>query len=113
MNTLLKTNCTFCSIIEGKIPCDKVYENDYVLVFKDINPDVKCSEHVLLIPKVHLSSILDQEGEEGERYCSELIKAIPKVAQVLRASNFKCHINTGSKAGQIVFHLHLHLKVPK
>jgi histidine triad (HIT) family protein len=101
-------NCLFCRIANKEIKSEIVYENEKVLVFKDINPQAPV--HFLLIPKKHITSIIDIDKLE----CSEvfeLLKTISTIAKEfnLEKSGFRVVSNTGSSAGQSVDHLHFHI----
>jgi len=101
-------NCIFCSIIDGKIPSEKVFEDDKVLAFKDINPEAPV--HIIIIPKKHINSINDLEYNDNE-----LIGHIYNVAKEIAAnekvneSGYRIVTNCGNDAGQSVLHLHFHL----
>ncbi len=97
-------DCIFCKIINGDFNTEFVYENDYVAVFKDINP--KAPVHLLLVPKVHIASLneLDDKNLMGE-----LLMAVKKTTKKIGLKSYKALINTGKEAGQEVFHLHLHI----
>lgn len=100
-------DCLFCKIIAGDIPSAKVYENEYVYAFKDINPEAPC--HVLVIPKKHIGS-MDEITEENSLYVSKIFEAIPEVAKLGGAANgYRVISNCGKDAGQTVFHLHFHV----
>ena len=100
-------DCIFCKIINGDIPSAKVYENEYVYAFKDINPNAKV--HVLVVPKVHIESI-DSVDEENIEAVSQVIKAIPAVAKVCGLSNgYRVITNVGEDGGQTVKHIHFHI----
>ena len=71
-------NCVFCKIINGEIPSEKVYEDEEILAFKDINPAAPV--HILIIPKKHIESLLDIK-EEDERIVAKIYKVINKIAQ--------------------------------
>ncbi len=97
-------SCIFCDIVEGKIPCDKVFENDNILVFKDIEPQAPV--HLLIIPKKHYSNILHAPIEE----VSEIVSTIKNLAKELKLDEgFRIINNCGSLGGQTVDHLHFHL----
>jgi histidine triad (HIT) family protein len=100
-------DCLFCKIIRGEIPCGKVYEDDEVLAFHDINPVAPV--HFMLIPKLHLASLADAEDSHSALLGRMLLLA-PKLAkeQGLDAG-FRTVINTGRGGGQEVFHLHIHV----
>lgn len=98
------TDCIFCKIVSGEIPSTKLYENDYVIAIKDINPKAKV--HALVIPKVHVKSMNDLEDET---LMTELLKGVREVAKLTNAKAYRIHVNTGKEEGQIVFHLHFHV----
>jgi histidine triad (HIT) family protein len=100
-------DCLFCKIIRGEIPCGKVYEDDEVLSFHDINPVAPV--HFMLVPKLHLASLADAEDSHSALLGRMLLLA-PKLAkeQGLDAG-FRTVINTGRGGGQEVFHLHIHV----
>ena len=101
----MKMDCLFCKIIAGDIPCKKVYENEQVLAFRDINPQAPV--HVLLIPKKHMKNILECDGET----IAAIQKAIVKVAELegVTADGFRIVSNCGENGRQSVHHLHFHL----
>lgn len=101
-------NCLFCKIVSGEIPSTKVYENEWVLAFQDIQP---CAPvHVLLIPKKHIAS-LNEVTEEDAEILAHLQLAIPQIANQLniQANGYRVVSNTGFDGGQTVFHLHYHI----
>ena len=101
------SDCLFCKILAGEIPSDKIYEDDKMLVFKDINP--KADVHLLVIPRVHISS-LNEVTDEHDEVMTHMLKQLPKLAKEQGLKNgFRTIINTGKGGGQIVFHLHMHL----
>ena len=100
-------NCLFCKIINGEIPSTKVYENDYVYAFRDINP--QAPTHVLVIPKTHISSLDDTAGFP-DRELSACLRAIPViVAQEGLTGGYRVVSNCGPDACQSVPHLHFHI----
>ncbi len=101
-------NCIFCKIINKEIPADVVFENNKVIVFKDINP--KSPIHLLIVPKKHIPSINDIE-EKDIQIIGELFFIAKKVAEEVGVNNkgYKLVINVGEGGGQEVFHIHLHL----
>ena len=101
-------NCLFCKIINGDIPSEKVYEDEYVYAFKDINPATKI--HVLIVPKKHIES-LAHVSDEDEKYIWNIHKAMNKVAKLqgVEESGYRIIVNCGKDAGQEVMHLHYHL----
>lgn len=101
-------DCLFCSIVKGDIPSTKVYEDETVYAFKDINP--MAPVHVLIIPKVHISSINDVTAENSA-VIAHIYEVTAKLAKELGIdeSGFRVVSNCGADAGQTVFHLHFHL----
>ena len=101
-------DCIFCKIIKGEIPSEKVYEDDEVLAFKDINPAAPI--HILVIPKKHISSLLDLEETDYD-LVGKIQKVINKLAKDLNITQegFRVIVNCGKDAGQEVMHLHYHL----
>lgn len=106
----MKNNCVFCAIAAGEIPSFKVYEDDLVLAYLDINPFTK--GHTLVIPKAHSTGLLDTD----EKTLAEVIARVKKVAAHLKAAlpcdGFNILQNNGAAAGQTVMHLHFHI-VPR
>jgi histidine triad (HIT) family protein len=101
-------DCIFCLIAEGKIPSQKVYEDEDLLAFHDVNP--VAPSHVLVIPKKHLSSLMDV-SEEDERLAGKLLLGVQKVAKQLGLdeAGFRVVNNMGELGGQTVHHIHFHL----
>ena len=101
-------DCLFCKIIKGEIPCSKVYEDDEVLAFKDINPAAPI--HILVIPKKHIDSIAKLEKED-EPLVGKIYSVIDKIAeeQGVKEDGFRVIVNCGRDGGQEVMHLHFHL----
>ena len=99
----------FAKILRGEIPCDKVYEDDYALAFRDINP--LAPEHVLVIPKGEYVSLDDFSAKAGDRELAGWVRAIGKVARELGVveAGYRVLTNTGPDAQQEVLHLHAHL----
>ena len=100
------SECIFCKIVAGEIPCKKVYEDEFILAFHDISPSA--DTHVLVIPKQHIASLADLD-ESHEKIMSKFTLSIPKVAKKLGLKGFKTLINTGKEGGQEVFHIHAHI----
>jgi histidine triad (HIT) family protein len=101
-------DCIFCKIIAGLIPCNKVYEDEYTFIFKDINP--KAPTHLLAIPKEHFATI--QEIPSAKMgLMANLFDAIGKIVTQmgLDANGYRLVINSGEQAGQAVPHLHAHI----
>lgn len=100
-------DCLFCKIIEGDIPSTKVYEDEYVYAFKDINP--MAAVHVLVIPKKHIACANDISAENSIEV-ARVFEAIPKVAEILGLDNgYRIISNCGPDADQTVLHLHFHI----
>ena len=105
-------NNIFAKILRGEIPCKKIYENEYILSFYDINPQKKI--HALVIPKGEYIDLDDFSSRASEKEISELIKAISIVAKKLGISidggkGYRTLANIGENGGQEVPHLHFHL----
>ncbi len=100
------SDCIFCKIVNGDIPADIIYEDDYVMVFPDIAP--KADIHLLMIPKLHIPS-LDEITAEHDEIISHMMRRLPVIAKQQGLSGFRTIINTGAEGGQEVMHLHLHL----
>lgn len=101
-------NCLFCKIINGDIPSSKVYEDEYVLCFNDINPIAKV--HVLVIPKIHIKDV-EHITSENEIYLTKCFEAIKKVTKItdICDSGYRVISNIGKDGGQEVPHLHFHV----
>ena len=99
----------FAKILNGKIPCDKVFENDYVLSFKDINP--KAKTHLLIIPKEPFIDISDFLQNADKLYLSNFWASVDEIINNLgfRDKGFQIKTHKGKDGGQEVFHFHLHL----
>jgi histidine triad (HIT) family protein len=112
MSTLVSDdNCIFCKIIAGKIPCKKVYEDDEILAFHDINPAAPV--HFLMIPKAHIESLNHLEAEHSA-LLGRMLALAPRLAaeqgcRTGRKGGFRVVVNTGLDGGQEVFHLHVHV----
>ena len=99
----------FTKIINREIPADIVYENDTVLAFRDINPQAPV--HVLIIPKEEIESVRQMNSTEHGELLGKMIDAANEIAKQegIFDEGFRLVFNSGAKAGQTVFHLHLHL----
>lgn len=101
------TDCIFCKIIKGEIPCEKVYENDKIFAFLDIKPISK--GHTLVVPKDHYLDIFDTP----EDVLSDLLVKAKKVAKAVmnatKADGINIGMNNKPAAGQVIFHTHLHI----
>jgi len=100
-------NCTFCKIIEGKIPSTSVYQDELGCAFADINP--KAPVHVLVVPREHIGSLAEADKDNRE-LLGHLLWAAAEIARKKGLGNgYRIVVNTGQDAGQTVDHLHLHL----
>ena len=104
-------NCLFCQIASGEMPADAVYEDDKILVMKDIYP--KAETHLLMIPKVHYTDLPDITSRDPE-LLSYMMEKITLVAEQEKLDNgFRTIFNTGAGGGQVIFHLHAHILAGK
>lgn len=101
-------DCIFCKIVRGEIPCTKVYEDEAMLAFKDIEPQAPI--HFLIIPKKHIKDFLSL-SEEDYDLMAKVQQVVKKLAlqEGLDEKGFRLVTNCGKAAGQSVFHLHFHL----
>jgi len=100
-------DCLFCRIARGEIPCRKVYEDNEVLAFHDINPVAPV--HFMLVPKLHLAT-LAEAGDAHAALLGKMMLLVPKLAIEQGLDNgFRTVINTGKGGGQEIFHLHIHV----
>ena len=100
-------DCLFCAILSGEIPSSKVYEDEYVYAFRDINPQAPV--HVLVVPKKHIPCALDID-EDNAGYVAKCFEAIAKIARAEGLGDgFRVINNCGENGGQSVMHLHFHL----
>ena len=97
-------DCIFCKIIAGDFGTEFVHENEYVVVFKDINP--KADIHLLVVPKLHVESLNELDDE---KLLGKLMMTVKEVTMKLGIKSYRTVINTGKEAGQEVFHLHIHI----
>lgn len=101
-------DCLFCKIINGEIPSTKVFENDKVYAFRDIDP--QAPEHVVIVPKCHMESANDITAENS--HCvADVFEAIPQIAKIVgvEKDGYRIVNNCGENAGQTVKHIHFHL----
>ena len=100
-------NCLFCKIAAGEIPSSRVYEDEYVYAFRDINPQAPV--HILVIPREHIASAADitEENSAAAAHCFAAIARIAKAEGL--DSGFRVISNCGDDAGQTVKHLHFHI----
>ena len=100
--------CLFCNIINGTTPSTKVYENDSVYAFEDINPQAPV--HVLVIHKSHVETIEDLTADNSS-IMSDIILAVKEIARIkgVDRKGYRVIINNGPAGGQIIWHLHVHV----
>ena len=100
-------DCLFCKIIAGDIPSTKVYEDDMMLAFRDIDP--QAPEHIVIVPKCHITSANDI-NETNVKYVSHIWEKIPEIAKTLGIDEkgYRVVNNCGKDGGQTVAHLHFH-----
>ena len=105
-------DCLFCKIIKGEIPSNKVYEDDEILAFHDINPATPI--HILVVPKKHIESLAHLEKED-EVLVGKIYGVINKIAeeQGFKDEGFRVIVNCGENGGQEVMHLHFHILAGK
>ena len=105
-------DCLFCKIIKGEIPSTKVYEDEDILAFNDINPAAPI--HILVIPKKHIESLAHMQKED-EAIVGKIYGVINKIAEekCFKENGYRVIVNCGKDAGQEVMHLHFHLLAGK
>ena len=105
-------DCLFCKIIKGEIPSTKVYEDEDILAFEDINPAAPI--HTLVIPKKHITSLAHM-GKEDEEIIGKIYGVINKIAEEkgVKEKGYRVIVNCGKDGGQEVMHLHFHLLAGK
>ena len=101
------SNCLFCRIARGEIPCRKVYEDEAILAFHDINPAAPV--HFLMIPKAHLISLREADESHAALLGKMLVLAPQLALEQGLETGFRTIINSGVGGGQEVFHLHIHI----
>jgi histidine triad (HIT) family protein len=98
--------CIFCKIADGDIPANVLYESDRVMAFHDLEPQAPV--HILIIPKAHYENAAELAVGDSQTL-SELFAAASSLAADLASAGYRLVFNTGTSAGQSVFHAHLHL----
>lgn len=107
---MMEKNCIFCKIIAGELPSQIVFQDEDVMVIKDIHP--KAPIHYLIIPKKHSKDLLDAPLSSALTH--KLFVEIPKkLAQAAGVESFNLVVNNGAGAGQVIFHLHVHFLAGK
>jgi len=103
----MQENCLFCKIAAGEIPSSKLYEDDRILAFRDIQPQAPV--HVLVIPKAHIASV-DEISHMNSGIVAYIFENIPKIAKLAGLTNgYRVISNCGEDACQSVHHLHFHI----
>ena len=102
----MSENCIFCKIANGVIPSKKIYEDEDVIAFNDINPSARI--HFLIVPKIHIESLAHCETQH-QTLVGKMLLLAPKLAKEQGLAGFKTLINTGVDGGQEVFHIHIHV----
>ena len=102
------SDCLFCKIVSGEISCDKLYENDKLVAFRDIAP--QAPTHILVIPKKHIRSINEVEISD-QNLAGEILLAAKEIASIenIESSGYRTIFNTNSDGGQTVYHIHMHV----
>ena len=105
-------DCLFCKIVKGEIPSTKVYEDDEVLAFEDINPAAPI--HILVIPKKHITSLAHLQKED-ETVVGKIYTVMNRIAEEkgFKEDGYRVIVNCGKNGGQEVMHLHFHLLAGK
>jgi histidine triad (HIT) family protein len=101
-------DCLFCAMAEGRIPVERIYDQNGVFAIRDINP--RAPVHVLVIPGRHVAMVSDLQATDGELLGS-MFEAANEVARQtgIAGSGYRCAFNVGPDAGQSVFHIHMHV----
>jgi histidine triad (HIT) family protein len=106
LNHMTEASCIFCKIVSGDIAADKIAETANTLAFRDIAPLSKV--HLLVVPKKHYKDVVEL-SESSPPVLGELMSQATKLAQEHTNGSFKLQFNTGSEAGQTIFHAHAHV----
>ncbi len=100
--------CIFCQIISKEIDSEVIYEDDEIIAFNDIAPKTKT--HILIVPRKHIETIKDLKTEEGDdALVGKMVAVAQKIGKEKNLEGYQLLFNVGKSAGQIVFHIHLHL----
>jgi len=102
----MSADCIFCKIVKGDIPSTRIYEDDDVIVFKDIHPIAPV--HFLIVPREHIESLAGCEPRH-ESLLGKMLLLAPQLAKEQGLPGFRTMINTGREGGQEVFHIHVHV----
>ncbi|WP_165252266.1 histidine triad nucleotide-binding protein [Adlercreutzia sp. ZJ304] len=103
---MVKDDCIFCKIVSGEIESNKVYEDEHIVAFEDLNPMMPV--HTLIIPKDHYDNIADNIPDET---MAHIMQTVGKIADIkgIRESGFRVIVNTNDDACQSVHHIHVHV----
>jgi histidine triad (HIT) family protein len=99
-------NCIFCKIVAGELPCDRLYEDDEILGFRDISPQAPF--HGVLIPKSHIATLNDLRDEQAE-LMGRFFVIGRNLATEHDLPGYRVVVNTNPEGGQVVFHVHMHI----
>jgi histidine triad (HIT) family protein len=101
-------SCLFCDIVKGDIPSTKVYEDDLILAFRDIDP--KAPEHIVIVPKEHIASA-NEINADNSKVIAHIFETVPTITKELGVSErgYRIVNNCGEEGGQTVGHIHFHL----
>lgn len=108
---MINQDCIFCKIINGLIPCQKIYENSDLIVIKDIAP--RAPVHYLIIPKKHIKDLQSATQEDKDLLGALLLASKELANSLAQPQEFRIVSNNGSSVGQSVFHIHLHFLAGK
>ena len=106
MTAAASSDCIFCRIVNGELGCDKLYEDDAVLAFRDLHP--KAPVHGLVIPKRHIATLDDFKAEDSE-LLGQLMLVAKQIAADHDLDGYRVAMNVNGLGGQVVFHAHLHI----
>ena len=104
----MSADCIFCKIAKGEIPADKIYDDEEIVAFRDINP--QAPTHVIVIPKKHYASLNDIPPE-NIGFIAKIYNVIQKIVRQEKIADegYRTIVNTNRMAGQEVFHIHFHI----
>jgi histidine triad (HIT) family protein len=100
-------DCLFCRIIRGEVPSRKVHEDEHTFAFEDLNP--QGPTHVLIVPKKHIAGLKEASAEDAELLGRCHLAAAQIARERAIEDGYRTVLNVGPRAGQSVFHLHVHL----
>ena len=104
----MEEKCTFCKIIKGEQPADLLYQDESLVVFKDIRPHAPV--HLLIVPKEHIRSLNDLKEKDRDIISKMVVRAKEMAKEVsIAQSGYRLLFNVERGGGQVIFHLHLHL----